>query len=304
MEIKKFKGLLMVALMAMLVTVISGCSIVMDSTYSIDSSDNITSTVKMGYDEKTMKSLYSDDLSKISSEGYTLETINGKNYYVQSETETVSKSQFDKNAKSIIYTQNSFYSGSASALGTDSSELGSSSSSDVQITVDYLCFTVKLNGNIVNTNGTLVDANTVKWEYTDIDYSNPTAIPSEFYAYTDAATNTLESDQATIKSRDVKKNGVVTEKGIVDDSSNYPLLLVKGSRRGKTFKKKARIFVSFSSDKVIVKRNGKRISTKKLNLSRRPNGKMTTLLKEKGNYYIKVISSTKSHYAVASFKIR
>ncbi|MEE3392442.1 MAG: hypothetical protein VZR00_02995 [Lachnospiraceae bacterium] len=300
----------------------TGCFMVGNITVNPDSTVNVTS--KMGYDKALIDSFGSGASATDADDGLTIENINGKDYYVASSTaednaKYATTADLMKEEPSMKITPTEFYAyagnGQENAVQSQMGLSGDNKELFDQY-FEYADLVITFPYKVVNTNG-IVDEktpNTVTFHM----LSSQLFSAQELYAYTEASVSTPEQDKQAIitKLNKVYRNFFSVEKCRNWDSDfNRALISIRGSHRGRTFNKTARVYVK-NSWNYIIKRNGRRLRGKKLSdciintkVIKIPGSDREANLQvfrfRKGNYYIKAVSDTeKKHVQVASFRVR
>lgn len=288
------KKIALLVCMCLMAVSVAGCMRV-ESDCTINADGTVVVSATAGFEKAAFDSIASmgegasddADMSQITS--LPVKEIDGKQYYVQEESQTMTVEELQKQSETSIVSTDRFYiSADTQSLSSLANQSGQQSQTDTENMdalvnmisadmFDYFCVTVKLPEKITYTNGELVDDNTVKW--TDIN-------TTEFYAYCcENAESEFESDKAKIQKNIQKKLNEIS---------------ITGIKSGKTYKKKATAYVSGSVKSI--KLNGKNVALNKVTSGKNKDSYKVTSSK-KGNNTL-VVTALGGKKTTVKFKIK
>ncbi|MBQ1994283.1 MAG: hypothetical protein II243_07450 [Lachnospiraceae bacterium] len=288
------KKIALLVCMCLMAVSVAGCMRV-ESDCTINADGTVVVSAAAGFEKVAFDSIASmgegtsddADMSQITS--LPVKEIDGKQYYFQEESQTMTVEELQKQSETSIVSTDRFYiSADTQSLSSLANQSGQQSQTDTEnidalanmITADmfdYFCVTVKLPEKITYTNGELVDDNTVKW--TDIN-------TTEYYAYCcENAESEFAKDKAAVQKNIQKKLNEIS---------------VTGIKSGKTYKKKATAYVSGSVKSI--KLNGKDVALNKVTSGKNKDSYKVTSSK-KGNNTL-VVTALGGKKTTVKFKIK
>jgi uncharacterized lipoprotein NlpE involved in copper resistance len=192
------KKLLCAGMLLTLLFALTGC-MYLQGDYTITTDGMITETAKIGFNKSVMESLGTSEA--VSS--YTVETINGKQYYMTTETQSSTLAELNKSSDSVKASTGVFVANPSSDIeGLTEDYQQQTEDTAMSEMIDYYEVSVKMPEPIVDTNGTLVDEYTAMWEY--IPSENKGSVSGRYYAYTQAGKDMLANDTTAPKISGVK----------------------------------------------------------------------------------------------------
>ena len=284
------KKIALLVCMCLMAVSVAGCMRV-ESDCTINADGTVVVSATAGFEKTAFDSIASmgdaADMSEITS--LPVKEIDGKQYYVQEESQTMTVEELQKQSETSIVSTDRFYiSADKQSLSSLANQSGQQSQTDTEnidalanmITADmfdYFCVTVKLPEKITYTNGELVDDNTVKW--TDIN-------TTEFYAYCcENAESEFAKDKAAVQKNIQKKLNEIN---------------ITGIKSGKTYKKKATAYVSGSVKSI--KLNGKDVALNKVTSGKNKDSYKVTASKKGSNTL--VVTALGGKKTTVKFKIK
>ena len=288
------KKIALLVCMCLMAVSVAGCMRV-ESDCTINADGTVVVSATAGFEKTAFDSIASmgegasgdADMSEITS--LPVKEIDGKQYYVQEESETMTVEELQKQSETSVVSTDRFYiSADTQSLSSLANQSGQQSQTDTEnidalvnmITADmfdYFCVTVKLPEKITYTNGELVDDNTVKW--TDIN-------TTEFYAYCcENAESEFAKDKAAVQKNIQKKLNEIN---------------ITGIKSGKTYKKKATAYVSGSVKSI--KLNGKDVALNKVTSGKNKDSYKVTASKKGSNTL--VVTALGGKKTTVKFKIK
>lgn len=286
------KKIALLVCMCLVAVSAAGCMRVrVESDCTINADGTVVVSALAGFEKADFDSIASmgdaADMSEITS--LPVKEIDGKQYYVQEESETMTVEELQKQSETSVVSTDRFYiSADTQSLSSLANQSGQQSQTDTEnmdaladmITADmfdYFCVTVKLPEKITYTNGELVDDNTVKW--TDIN-------TTEFYAYCcENAESEFAKDKAAVQKNIQKKLNEIN---------------ITGIKSGKTYKKKATAYVSGSVKSI--KLNGKGVALNKVTSGKNKDSYKVTASKKGSNTL--VVTALGGKKTTVKFKIK
>ena len=286
------KKIALLVCMCLVAVSAAGCMRVrVESDCTINADGTVVVSALAGFEKADFDSIASmgdaADMSEITS--LPVKEIDGKQYYVQEESQTMTVEELQKQSETSVVSTDRFYiSADTQSLSSLANQSGQQSQTDTEnmdaladmITADmfdYFCVTVKLPEKITYTNGELVDDNTVKW--TDIN-------TTEFYAYCcENAESEFAKDKAAVQKNIQKKLNEIN---------------ITGIKSGKTYKKKATAYVSGSVKSI--KLNGKDVALNKVTSGKNKDSYKVTASKKGSNTL--VVTALGGKKTTVKFKIK
>ena len=237
---------------------LSGCMRA-DTGLQVSEDNTITAHAKIWIDKSQIDAM-GDALGSTSDKNdVKVETINGKEYYVEEETKIFTQKDYQKENPAVRIGKDYFYYDiMAGSFAIDSLKNQNTDISDMlkQGFIEYVGMDVTLQDNIAATNGKILDdGKTVHWEFSK-DNDNQSF---ELYAYGKNSSHTLESDSKAVK------KAVADAKLELAIELDQKAPVIAGVKNGRTYKKKASIYVKDDVKLKSVKLNGKAMKFSKNN---------------------------------------
>lgn len=244
---KKFLSMLL--MLALVITMTTGC---MQMTGSIvaNEDNSISIHTKVYFDKEIIDNNGNKDVIMGNTSDLKVETIDGKEYYVDEEDETYSQKELKKEFSTMLIDKNRFYYGISQEGLLENN--GDTSINEIisKDAISYVGMDVTLQAPVTKTNGTISEDNnnTVHWE---IKPGNE--ISTEWYAYTDDSKYTLEKDRKTVKALYAEEK----EKQEIANDKTAPV--IKGVTNGKTYKKSVNVYIKDNVKLKSIKLNNKSV---------------------------------------------
>ena len=242
-----------------MVFALTGCFYV-DTTTVVDTSDNIKMTSKMGFTKASVDAAGSEYAEMVKD--MKLETINGTEYYTETQTTSTTVSEWNETYKGVsIISQNMvyFYADYAEQLASQSGG-ASEALTNVDMSGAYLAYTFTLTGEIKKTNGTVSESDnkTVTFEL------KPDANTKEinWYAYTSEDANP-ETDKAQII-KDLAEKEAAAQQSNEETTKDTTKPVIKGVKKNKTYKNKVTAYIKDNVKVKSIKLNKKTVKVSKL----------------------------------------
>ena len=286
------KKIALLVCMCLVAVSVAGCMRVrVESDCTINADGTVVVSALAGFEKADFDSIASmgDAADMLEITSLPVKEIDGKQYYVQEESQTMTVEELQKQSETSVVSTDRFYiSADTQSLSSLENQSGQQSQTDTEnidafadmITADmfdYFCVTVKLPEKITYTNGELVDDNTVKW--TDIN-------TTEFYAYCcENAESEFAKDKAAVQKNIQKKLNEIN---------------ITGIKSGKTYKKKATAYVSGSVKSI--KLNGKGVALNKVTSGKNKDSYKVTASKKGSNTL--VVTALGGKKTTVKFKIK
>ncbi len=295
--------------LCIMVFVLAGC-VRIEESIVVDENNKITMSSELAFNKAKTEEKMAQGDSGISPEeledmmsemGYKIKTIQGEDYYVQSESTELTEAELEEKYPQYLITKDKFYcygniDGAAESTGEDDdSTLGTMD--EMGLTpedVEYCVLRVKLSSEVVKTNGTIQeDQQTVEWDIKDIVFAEADTMEIEYYAYTANDPGDTKADRKIIEERTA--DPFASEHPVIESPapSAIPSVspdvtpstspdsgrmvhetktsvkdkkapVIKGVKKNKKYKNKATVYVK---DNVKIKKvllNGKKVKVKKV----------------------------------------
>ena len=238
------KILSMMLMLTLILTMVTGC-VRMTGSIVANEDNSINIQTKICYDKKTIDGMKNQDQAILPSNlsEMKIETIDGKKYYVDEESETYSQKKLKKELPLMLVDKSRFYYNML--LEGSVGDMISVKDMISQGVIKYIGMDVTLQSDIKKTNGTLSeDKKTAHWEFNGSKDSK-----LEWYAYCDGSKYTLKNDRKTVKA--------AAEKIKIAKDKTAPV--IKGVVNGKTYKKSVNAYIKDNVKLKSIKLNNKSV---------------------------------------------
>lgn len=324
----------LLGILCIMAFVLAGC-VRMEQSIVVDENNKITMGSELAFNKaKTEERLAQEEglspeeVEEMMVESYEIKTIQGEEYYVQSQSTELTEAEMEENYPTYLITKDKFYfyglmdENSESTGEEDDSMIGSME--DMGLTpedMEYCVMRVKLPSEVIKTNGMIQeDKQSVLWDIKDVIFAETDASEMEFYAYTANDPGDPAADRKIVEDRmadpfasyhpviesptpsvapsalpsvspSVSPNYVAPSATPVQTAApnkDKKAPIIKGVKKNKKYKNKVTLYVK---DNVKVKKvlvNGKKVKLKKIS---------------KGKYkgYYKFVVKKKGKYTVAAY---
>lgn len=301
---------LLLGLLCIMAFALAGC-VRMEQSFVVDENNKVTMGSELAFDKaKTEERLAQEEglspeeVEEMMAESYEIKTIQGKEYYVQSQSTELTEAEMEENYPTYLITKDKFYfyglmDGNSESTGeVDESMIGSMEEMGLTSEdMEYCVMRVKLPSEVVKTNGTMQeDKQTVVWDIKDVIFAKTDASEIEFYAYTANDPGDPAADRKIVEDRmadpfasyhpviesptpsavpsvspSVSPNYVApsvlpaqTVAPNKDKITDKKAPIIKGVKKNKKYKNKATLYVK---DNIKIKKvlvNGKKVKLKKI----------------------------------------
>lgn len=295
---------LLLGILCIMAFVLAGC-VRMEESIVVDENNKITMGSELAFNKaETDERMGQGDSGLSPAEveammaedmGCVVKTIDGEEYYVQSESTEITEAELEEKYPTYLITKDKFFcygivdgdEGTDDSTSDSMGEMGLSPED-----VEYCVLRVKLPSEVVKTNGTTQeDKQTVEWDIKDAMFSETGSTQEiEYYAYTANDPGNIEADREIIKKRiadPTTSDRPITETPVTPTISpnvtpsatpdsgrmvhetktsvkDKKAPVIKGVKKNKKYKKKATVYVK---DNVKIKKvllNGKKVKLKKV----------------------------------------
>lgn len=290
---KKIK-LLLIGCILMLTFALGGC-IRMDSSFVVDENNSVTMNIKYAVNKEKATAVLEEIASQLGESispeeafaGLSEETIDGKQYYVDTESQTYTQEELQTSGIPVLINKDKFYLYAASGMEDGLGDL-SEAEQEMELLglslqdIEYVGYSVTLPSPVVKTNGVIQedDQTTVVWEYTD--FSTQETQEYELYAYTSADGDPAADKLTVLAQLQAWKDSLNTPSPAPNNtptpSPNVPEIkdttaskdkdtkapVIKGVKKNKTYKKKVTVYVKDNKKLKKVTVNGKKAKLTKV----------------------------------------